>query len=352
VAALVGSAALGRSARASADDVQDGSGASPSPLGVVDWHAPPGCPDAAYVNGKFSAFEHGESAPSGLTARADVSRASSGEWRVDLQLSGSSPGGRRSMAAVSCAALADAVALVVALAADARRHEAPVTTAPAPPAVSTPGDAAVPPESVPPEAPRAPSPQAMSASDEEGSPLRGRPKPPQPNFGLASGVFGDSGALASVGAGMAWTLTWFGGDEAPWIELGALLSGIVSSPRAAPQGTRLSLRAGSIGVCAGPRASRWRAGVCVDAELASLHGSVWSGGAPRSGDWAWPDLRARVTAAYDLAWRWAIRVDAGGGLGLDTPRFVRIGEATGPLTELDAPGQPRLRLAVGLEAHF
>jgi hypothetical protein len=349
-------AALGGSRPASADEnVQDGRGASPSPPSVVDWHAPPGCPDAAYVNGKLAAFEHRMSTPPGLTARADVSRGPSGDWRVDLRLSEGTPAGRRSMTSTSCAALADAVALVLALAADARRREATEAMPPAPPVPSAPSDApasAPSDASTPPEAPRALSPQAGPARDDGGSPARGVPTVPRPTFAFASGVFVDSGVLPSVGAGLAWTLTWFPGDESPWIELGGLISGVVSSPRGEPAGQRVSLRSATLGVCAGPRASRWRAGVCAEAELALLHGSAWNDGAQRSGDWGWPDFRARVTAAYDLAWRWAIRVDASSGLGLDPPKFVRIGESTWPSTQLYTQDHPRLRLAVGIEAHY
>jgi hypothetical protein len=98
------------------------SGLDDSPTATaIEWQAPPGCPDAAAVR---SATERllGEPLSAFRTqrvrARALVHRNGSGHWELALELT--SPGGavHERLVAVRCAALADVVALKVALAVD------------------------------------------------------------------------------------------------------------------------------------------------------------------------------------------------------------------------------------------
>lgn len=84
------------------------------------WEAPPGCPSAAEVRARVVRLVGEEAARTArLTAQGAV-RAEAGKWRLDLVLSGETGGGQRSLTAGRCEELAEAGALVIAIAVDPR----------------------------------------------------------------------------------------------------------------------------------------------------------------------------------------------------------------------------------------
>jgi hypothetical protein len=86
----------------------------------LDWDAPKGCPSGPEVSASIARLVARSPRPAGagLTARARVSRHGKEDWRVRLVMADAETEGERELGAESCPALADAVALVVALAID------------------------------------------------------------------------------------------------------------------------------------------------------------------------------------------------------------------------------------------
>lgn len=82
----------------------------------LSWEAPAGCPSADSIAAEVTHLT-GKADSSGLSARANVSRTPDQRFRVIIDLSGSAVG-RRELTADTCAQLAKASALIVALAAN------------------------------------------------------------------------------------------------------------------------------------------------------------------------------------------------------------------------------------------
>jgi hypothetical protein len=80
----------------------------------LSWVAPVGCPDEASVRGDVQRLLSGSQASA--AARADVTHTGD-SWRVVVTMNG----GERRLEAASCRALADATALIVAMAVDPAR---------------------------------------------------------------------------------------------------------------------------------------------------------------------------------------------------------------------------------------
>lgn len=95
---------------------------SEAPRGLtLRWEAPPGCPGEAEVRARVIGMTGEEAAQkAGLSARGTVREDAPGRWSLDLELSGETGAGRRALQAGRCAELAEAGALVVAIAIDPR----------------------------------------------------------------------------------------------------------------------------------------------------------------------------------------------------------------------------------------
>lgn len=107
------------------------------------WEAPPGCPSAAEVRARVVRLVGEEAARAArLTAQGTV-RAEAGKWRLELDLSGETGGGQRSLTAGRCEELAEAGALVIAIAVDPRAALGGEGVVPTPPE-GEPGDGVVP----------------------------------------------------------------------------------------------------------------------------------------------------------------------------------------------------------------
>ncbi|MCY1054368.1 hypothetical protein [Nannocystis sp. SCPEA4] len=114
--------------------------ADPPPGLALAWTAPPGCPDEAEVRARVVRITGEEAAQrADLTARGTVREASPGHWSLTLELVGKTGSGRRELTAPRCDELAEAAALVVAIAVDPRAAlaasptEAGAGVVPAPP---------------------------------------------------------------------------------------------------------------------------------------------------------------------------------------------------------------------------
>lgn len=99
----------------------------------LGWEAPPGCPSEQEVRARVVRLVGEEAARAArLRARGRV-RADGQGWRLELELSGETGGGQRSLTAARCEELAEAGALVVAIAVDPRAALAGEGVVPAPP---------------------------------------------------------------------------------------------------------------------------------------------------------------------------------------------------------------------------
>lgn len=92
--------------------------ATPAPGLQLDWQAPAGCPDQAGVRGRVAAMlAAGAVEGSDLAATGRVSAAGEG-WQLELELVRAGGRERRTLGDRDCAALADAAALMIAVAID------------------------------------------------------------------------------------------------------------------------------------------------------------------------------------------------------------------------------------------
>lgn len=79
----------------------------------VQWTAPHGCPDEAYVQDRIASHLQGAPVdPSPAVARATVSGPDDGQWSLSLSIGDEQP---RELTASTCEALADAAALMIAI---------------------------------------------------------------------------------------------------------------------------------------------------------------------------------------------------------------------------------------------
>lgn len=146
------------------------------------WSAPPGCPNGDDVKAAtLRSVDRGKMLSGTLLADASVEQLTPSSWRVRLKTQRGDNAGEREIEGPTCAGVADATAVILALAL------VPPTTLEAPP---------------PPEEPEKPKePEAATASKE--------PAEPESHH-LAAGVAyaANLGGLPKVGAGGAVTLAW------------------------------------------------------------------------------------------------------------------------------------------------
>jgi len=116
---------------------------SQDPVGL-DWTAPDGCPSADEVRAEALRLLAGP--PIGperrVEAVAHVTRAEGGRWRVTLAMASAAAHGQRSLETDSCATLAEATALIVAIMVDPDRAGAAASAPASPPAPISPASPA------------------------------------------------------------------------------------------------------------------------------------------------------------------------------------------------------------------
>jgi hypothetical protein len=373
---------------------------------VVEWVAPDSCPDAAHVQQEVDRLLSDVSVRGDayLRAHAEVSREKSGVWRVNLQTTGVGGPGRRSVTAESCAALAAATALILALALPldsrgiARRAADGSSLAPATAATPVVSEASGPaPAKAPapvvseasgPAPAKAPAPVVSEASGRSpakapapvvaeangaapataatpevagttlvvtsgahGAMPRPWQSPPRRvGFATAASAVVDMGTLPTAAPGVAATLALIpGAFRALRLEVGAalFLTERTTSP-AARSGT-FSLRTGDVGGCLVTTLGTLEVGACPSVEMAWLSAAGLYETVRSHGNAEWVVLRARATLAFPFSSAWAIRADLGGGLDMTRPQFVSAGAEQGLIGQ---PARFTGRGALGLELRF
>ena len=356
------------------------------------WRTPPGCPDEASVRADVARLLAGSSATG--SARADVTHAGD-SWRVVVAMNG----GERRLEAGSCRALAEATALIVALAVDPARvaanraspataaagggaatvssepipleagasSVAPIVDAASPDvAVADAGALAV----VAPVAPVTPPapPTADAGAPPEAAPVAPAPPPPSPpprapvaagtpasasetTFALSAAGVLDLGTLPALAVGasvaVAWTPSRFrlelaGGYFLP----DSTPPAAVTSAPVTSAVERFTLITGALRGCYLPRLGAFDLGPCALAEVASARGQGISIANPSSGSSAWFAPGAGFFGAWRLAQAWALFGRADALIPTIRPDFQVDG------TTLHRPGFVTGRLSLGAELRF
>lgn len=310
---------------------------------TIDWQAPAGCPDVTAVRGQVAAMI-GEDVVAGADLRASaVVREDGDRWSLTLELTRA--GGRelRSLGDRECEALAQAAALVIAVAID------PQARAPEP----VPEDS---PETVVPAPPEQPGGAAGAANPKAEPVPKARPEPPPPSppieretdpaalplpiprlmLGLRLGVgLGFARILPGVHAALDLGL---GLDGRGWrVELnGLFVPPVRGSAAGNPEiGGVFRLGAGEVRGCYMPTARRGRLGVpvCLGAQVGAMHGQGTGSGLQekQAARGLWAALRPGV----------AVRL---------RPRLGRVGLWMG-LDMIVALARPEFITAGGVKVH-
>ena len=324
-------------------------------LVALEWVAPDACPDAAYVGREVDRLLAGTS-PSGapyLRARAEVHQSPSRAWNVELRTTGPNGPGFRTVAAESCRALADATALILALAVDPDRVAAnrpkPAPLQDSVPPAPEQTQAAGPPSSATAAASPVPAPQPIVIAEQ-----RRALAPPQRlrdlgwQFEVSAVV--DVGTLPSAAPGVAATLAWVPRALASLrLEVAAniFFDQAQDDPRA--QSGQFALRTFDAGACVQRPLSRVEVSACADAEVAWLLAQGLYETQAWPGDAVWLVLRARAMAAYRLTSTAAVRGDVGAGYDTTQPEFIAVGVGQGFIHQ---PARTTGRVSLGLEIRF
>ncbi len=348
-------AALRAAAVAGSLIARPASGQVPVPLDL-SWSAPPDCPGLDAVSGAVARLLEG-SPRSGSRVRVDatVTRRGGG-WALALTTTRDGAVGHRSMKADSCAAVADAAALVIALAIDPV-HVAEPEAAAVPPVAPDPP----PPPPSPPEMP----PRATVAPPPPAPPTVPAPRPPAPAtppvarsvaFGVA--LTADVGSLPAPTYGVevsaAWALRRFRveGYGAYWPGQTATVGlpgvfGTLSADVYLADG-------GALGCYAIVATRRWRLQPCAGLEVGALGASGSGLGVSTPGASFWAAVRVDARATLRIADRVALV----GGLGVAVPLNRQPLTETGPGASGPAAvtvfetGRVAARAVVGPELRF
>ncbi len=301
---------------------------------ALAWAGLPGCPGERDVRAEIERILGGPPDPASpryLRAEAAVSRAGSGRFHVHLVTDLGGVLGERDFDGPTCAAVANAAALIVALTFDpealARRTD-PAPTAP-PPAPSPPrrGLPAPPPEPTAASSIPAPLPAPLPPPAEDGpAPLATPPvaAPARPRPAIAVGILGAGsiGALPGGGGGVGGRLGVLRGR----------FRGAVSASYWPPRTSTLASRpsaGGDVGLIAGDASGCYavlRAPVelspCLGLEVGSMTATGFGVQLDGSGSAPWIAPLAEAAVALPFAQRFAVRLDLGVLVPAVRPPFV------------------------------
>ena len=290
---------------------------------LLEWSAPPECPDQRRVDARLEQLIPGERAQS-LHASAEVSATADG-WRLQVELVSDTGSSVRELEAQSCAVLLEAAVFIVAVAID-----------PAVASMAMNDDAVPASDAEPaPESTLVPAVQTEPEPDAEPEPRPERtialaPPPERPTPASRRRIGGALRAALAVGTALVSRF-----DLAPSLtgalrgrywraELGLRYIAGRAQPIEGQAGAQLALDAAGVDVrgCGVAPAGPVEIPVCAGIDLAAVRGR------PR-GLFDQRDrfaLRAAIDVAVGVAWpltrRVALWVEAAGGFALLRPRFV------------------------------
>jgi hypothetical protein len=287
----------------------------------LDWDAPNGCPSKEVVRGRIDELLQGP--PTIRTVVfARATRVGAHDWRMVVATRVGSASGERTLRASSCRELADATALVVALAIDPERvaayeahasgERSDASAAPPSPGV----DAAPPPEAA----------AARSSSVEPPPAPKAHTAPPSVFVGERT-VIG-LGVAPGIAGGASLVLGW---ERGPW-QLD--LAGAAWSPRrqsldGAPSvGGRFTSYEGALRACVRIAQAKAQPFACAGAEVALLEARGYGVDHPSSSARSWIGPSAGLAFAWAFAPSWRLALDVSGAVPLMRPPFVIDAERT------------------------
>jgi hypothetical protein len=345
----------------------------PPPV-TLEWEAPAECPSVGHVEDAIARLLAGGTPEEEkrVKARAVVFKTGVGGWHEDLSTQVGEESGQRALDATTCDALADATALVLALAVDPTRVARNQAASSASSSASTAPSASV---SVAPVATASATPSSTSTSTSTSTSPPPPPPPPVatarhvatshppeasapfPRGELAVAAFGvaDSALLPHVAAGVGGALAWLPGPsrgEGPLrIELDGLFlpkqtSDATGTP---PHAGNFGLLAFALRACPFILRGPLELAPCVAGELLFFSAS--------GKDITNPSNQADTEAAVDLGGlfglhlggTWVLRLDAGAAIPFARPAFVVGGAGAGPVHK---PAGVSARTGLGIELRF
>lgn len=369
---------------------------APSPQAAppitLTWSAPASCPDTAAVSARIDRLLGGppKATDRRLEAVATVEAIPRG-FRLEITLTADGATSGRILQGAICESVADAAALVIALAFDpeavaAQEQKQAASEGPeAPPQNNTPPPPDTPPGPVPADsaAPSAPPPPAESAIVRIPvlfPPPRVVPAPPsEPASSITYGAFvqfaGDAGSLPGVAPGVRAGLSLGIGAfriEPAFEAWPSSRSSVADRPGA---GAEMRLLAGSLDVCRRiwpttmPEAGQARVGSpvpgpvssstevdlssvigCLGFEIGEMQGTGFGVAAPKSAGALWAAPRADLRAELSLLRHVALTLDLGLAVPVDRKTFVLT--LTGSRAVVHEPSPVSGRAGAGVAVRF
>jgi hypothetical protein len=322
----------------------------PEPI-TLAWASVPGCPGERDVRAEIERVLGGPPNPASrryLRAEARVSRAGTG-FHVHLVTDLGGVTGERDLDGPTCAAVANATALIVALTFDPEALERRNEVSKAAPPPAPPG---VPPPPPPPATPKAtpepstlpePLPAALQPAPAPGVPrVASRPK-------FALGVVGSAsiGALPMIGAGVGGRASVLAGRFRADLSGSYWPERSVSLPTRSTAGGRIRLAAGDASACWAVLRTPLELSPCLGLELGSMSGTGFGVRSDLAGSTLWIAPVAEAAAALPIGNRFAARLDLGVLVPIQRPPFVLTGAGT-----VYAAGPVVGRATLGVELRF
>lgn len=315
------------------------------------WSAPAQCPSRAAVLGEIqSILEGGAASAHAVQATAAVERDGP-RWRVSLSIRSDQGAGVRALDADSCAALASAVALIVALAVDPTRRAIPAaaldaggsTTAP-PSAEQASTDAGA---AAPPPPPPVPTYRGREGEDADG-----------PRLAVGTAATADFGTLPSAALGGAVMIAGLYRRARLEARGRAYASQHAADPARQAQGVELGYLGGDARAClalvATDRAAREGLTIspCLGLDLSRIAGSGFGGAKTFSGNGSWSSLETGLLGTWALASSVAIRVGLDLLVPTSRPAFVVLAPDGSTAGSLHRPAAIAGRFDFGVELRF
>jgi hypothetical protein len=316
------------------------------------WASVAGCPKDREVRAEIERVLGGPPSPASrryLRAEATVSRTGTGGFHLHLITDLGGTVGERDFDGPTCAAVANAAALIVALTFDpdalTRRAE------PAPPAPSQ-RPAPVPPAAPAPPVVSLPEPAILPAPLPDAGPLASPPSAapvPRPRPVLAMGVMGSAstGALPEVGEGLGGRVGLLAGRFRADVSVSYWPDRTATLPRRPLAGGRIHLVAADGSACWALLRAPLEISPCLGLEVGSMVATGFGVRSDGSGAALWIAPSAEALAALPVGRRFAARLDLGVLVPAERPPFVITSAGTvyraGPVVG---------RAALGLEIRF
>jgi hypothetical protein len=280
---------------------------------VLHWAAPSECPAEGAVRAEMDRLLGPSSArpPAPIPVAATVSLEDQGEWHVRLETPGDGAPRIREIHAATCAAIADATALILAMMIDPEAASAaPPSPAKSPPVALTPPPIA--PPRVPVEAPRSPPPPPPIT-----------PPPATPTSLRIAALAGlDTASLPELAASLALGASFVYGAQR--FEAGIAYYPSRKGTVAARPGTggNVDLLTGSVGTCRHFGSGAIEVGPCVGVELGRLHASGFGVSNPGEGSTLWAAVQGGGVLSVRIVSRLALVLRLGATAPLLRPSFV------------------------------